>query len=43
MKEITTLRKEVPIMRNSILVGDCIAVLKTLPESSVQCVVTSPP
>lgn len=28
---------------NTILQGDCLQVLKTLPEKSVQCVVTSPP
>jgi DNA modification methylase len=26
-----------------ILQGDCIEVLRTLPDNSVQCVVTSPP
>ena len=30
-------------MTVQILTGDCRALLKTLPEQSVQCVVTSPP
>lgn len=30
-------------MTTQILIGDCREVLKTLPENSVQCVVTSPP
>ncbi len=30
-------------MRNQILVGDCLSVLKTLPDESVHCCVTSPP
>ncbi len=30
-------------MRNQILVGDVRAMLKTLPNESVHCVVTSPP
>ncbi len=30
-------------MRNTVLVGDCLAVLKTLPSDSVHCCVTSPP
>lgn len=32
---------EVP--RNKILIGDCLDSLRTLPDSSVHCVVTSPP
>lgn len=32
---------EVP--RNKILIGDCLESLRTLPDSSVHCVVTSPP
>ncbi len=30
-------------MRVRILVGDCLDLLRTLPEESVHCVVTSPP
>lgn len=30
-------------LRNRVLIGNCLDVLKTLPDSSVQCVVTSPP
>lgn len=30
-------------MSVSILMGDCRDVLKTLPDSSIHCVVTSPP
>jgi len=30
-------------MAYKILLGDCMETLKTLPENSVQCVVTSPP
>ena len=30
-------------MRHTILIGDVLTCLKSLPECSVQCVVTSPP
>lgn len=30
-------------MRNQVLIGDCVTLMKTLPEKSVQCCVTSPP
>ena len=30
-------------MRNTVLIGDCLSHLKTLPDNSIQCCVTSPP
>ena len=31
------------VMRNQVLVGDCLTVLRSLPDGSVHCCVTSPP
>ena len=33
----------IPIQLDTIYIGDCLEVLKTLPEESVHCCVTSPP
>ena len=33
----------IPIQLDTIYIGDCLEVLKTLPDESVHCCVTSPP